>query len=171
MQLCIRRIATAIKNATDQIVHNHTQLTNDKHPFVNTLKHFESLLLSLHWKYLNQQLIMSSSCNMNVWTNNPLPIWSATRWLGLGQFWALVCQENYYPHYCTSERRPCCLFLLFWTFSIACTDPGYWSVETKRWWMWLYRIYYLEINYMWCQVQKHQRVAVLKLSVHCVQAI
>ena len=74
VQLCIWRIATAIKNATDQIVHNHTQLANDKHPFVNTLKHFENPLLSLHWKYLNQQLIMSSRCNMNVWTNNLLPI-------------------------------------------------------------------------------------------------
>ena len=113
VQLCIWRIATAIKNATDQIVHNHTQLTNDKHPFVKTLKHFGNPLLSLHWKYLNQQLIMSISCNMNVWTNNLLPIWSAIRWLGLGQFWALVCQENYYPHYCTSECRPCCHFCYF----------------------------------------------------------
>ena len=60
VQLCIWRIATAIKNATDQIVHNHTQLANDKHPFVKTFKHFGNTSeTTLFYHYIGSILINS----------------------------------------------------------------------------------------------------------------
>ena len=60
VQLCIWRIATAIKNATDQIVHNHTQLTNDKHSFVKTFKHFGNTSeTTLFYHYIGSILINS----------------------------------------------------------------------------------------------------------------